>query len=421
MEKFWRDTGVWLGKHWKIVIAVIVGITVVLGIGLTRTEFATGQDSYLNPESQIAIDNVEFQDNFGGETVILLFSAQEGNDITGLYNGANLAELRRLNVELAAVDNVFSVVTPLTSLTYSDALITGPGQTALISAATRDTAGAEARTENVTVSLARLGQIPNENRGLDPSVDGAEPDPAWIELLIFDNTGVSLDAEGAPVPPADADRGIRLSLASTFPNQQTAVGGVVLDSNLDLESQSAATEELLAILATAQFEGFDLTVTGSPVYLKEINDYLRGGMLTLGAIALVVMAVVLALMFRVRWRLLPLLAVTIGVIWTFSILGIIGIDLSLVTISGLPILIGLGIDFAIQIHNRVEEEVVLDRDPHPIAETLANLAPPLIAAALAGVFAFMALRLSRVPMIRDFGVLLAIGAVSYTHLRAHET
>ena len=68
----------------------------------------------------------------------------------------------------------------------------------------------------------------------------------------------------------------------------------------------------------------------------------------------------------------------IGVLWTFSILGLVGIDLSLVTISGLPILIGLGIDFAIQIHNRVEEEVVLDRDPHPIAETLANLAPPLI-------------------------------------------
>ena len=46
----------------------------------------------------------------------------------------------------------------------------------------------------------------------------------------------------------------------------------------------------------------------------------------------------------------------------------------------LPILIGVGIDFAIQVHNRVEEEVVLDHDQHPMGETLANLAPPLIAA-----------------------------------------
>ena len=96
-------------------------------------------------------------------------------------------------------------------------------------------------------------------------------------------------------------------------------------------------------------------------------------MLTLGLAALAVMAVVLSFIFRVRWRLLPLLAVLIGVLWAFSMLGLIGIDLSLVTISGLPILIGLGIDFAIQIHNRVEEEVVLDKEEHPIAETVANV------------------------------------------------
>ena len=132
-------------------------------------------------------------------------------------------------------------------------------------------------------------------------------------------------------------------------------------------------------------------------------------MLTLGAAALVLMAVVLAVMFRVRWRLLPLLSVVIGVLWAFSILGVIGIDLSLVTISGLPILIGIGIDFAIQVHNRVRGGVVLDKEDHPIAETVSNLAPALFAATFTGVAAFLALRISKVPMIRDFGVLLAIG------------
>ena len=134
-------------------------------------------------------------------------------------------------------------------------------------------------------------------------------------------------------------------------------------------------------------------------------------MLKLGLAAIVVMAIVLWLIFKVRWRLLPLLAVLLGVLWSFSLLGLIGIDLSLVTIAGLPILIGLGIDFAIQVHNRIEEEVLLDHDEHPISETLANLAPPLIAATITGVAAFLALRISKVPMIRDFGVLLAVGIV----------
>ncbi len=186
---------------------------------------------------------------------------------------------------------------------------------------------------------------------------------------------------------------------------------MILLGNASLDEQSVGTEQVLEHLEGIELDGFDLTVTGSPVYLKEINDYLQSGMLRLGLAAIVVMAIVLWLIFKVRWRLLPLLAVLIGVLWSFSLLGLIGIDLSLVTIAGLPILIGLGIDFAIQVHNRIEEEVLLDNDEHPIGETLANLAPPMIAATLTGVVAFLALRISKVPMIRDFGVLLAVGIV----------
>ena len=164
-------------------------------------------------------------------------------------------------------------------------------------------------------------------------------------------------------------------------------------------------------MATADLEGFEVITTGSPVFLKEINDYLQGGMLTLGAIALVVMAIVLFFAFRVRWRFVSLAVVVVGVIWAFAILGFIGIDLSLVTISGLPILIGMGVDFSIQIQNRVEEEVVQDKEAHPMAETLASLGPALVTATIGAVFAFIALEVSRVPMIRDFGVMLAIGIV----------
>ncbi len=410
MEHFWRWLGVALGKHWKIVVAVVVLITVVLGVGARNIDFATGQDSYLNSDSQIAIDNVAFQNDFGGETVILLFTSNDGSDVTKLYEGANLAELERITTELEGVQGGYAVVTPLTSLQFSANLLSGGvssvGSQALLSAAQRDESGAAVRQEDIAVALARLGAVPEADRVIG--------NPAYDQLLIYDNTGFSTK-DGAVVAPPTEQLVIRKSLQGTFPNVDngivngTAVGGVVLEGNADLDTQTAATKEVLQVLDGANFEGFDLTVTGSPVYLADINDYLQGGMLTLGAAALALMAIVLAVLFRVRWRLLPLLAVVIGVLWAFSILGLIGISLSLVTISGLPILIGVGIDFAIQVHNRVEEEVVLDKEQHPIAETLANLAPPLIAATLTGVVAFLALRISKVPMIRDFGVLLAIG------------
>ena len=406
METFWRRAGVQLGKYWYAVLALIVAITGILTFGLQQLDFATGQDSYLNPDSQIALDNVAFQDDFGGETIVLLFRAESGRDVSDLFAGENLAELQRLEEELREIPEVFSVVAPLTSMTWSNSIIAeGVGTNALLSALEREPTdeGKELRQADIGLTLARLGAIPAEERTLES--------PAWVEFLLFDNPGFALDEAGAPVPPADDERAVRLSLQSTFPDLDTAVGGVLLQGNAGLDELSAGTDAALEIMETAELDGFEIVTTGSPVYLGEINDYLQGGMLTLGAAAFLLMAVILLVMFRVRWRLLPLLSVLVGVVWAFALLGLVGIDLSLVTISGLPILIGVGIDFAIQVHNRVEEEVVLDKAVHPMSETLANLAPALIAATISGVVAFLALQISQVPMLRDFGVMLAIGIV----------
>jgi predicted RND superfamily exporter protein len=63
-------------------------------------------------------------------------------------------------------------------------------------------------------------------------------------------------------------------------------------------------------------------------------------------------------------------------------------------------------------HARVEEEVVVDRAPHPIQETSRNLGPALLVVTFDAVFAFAALRWAKVPMLRQFGLLLAVGVAA---------
>ena len=155
MEQFWRRSGVALGKHWKIVGLVVVAVSALLLLGLRQLEFATGQDSYLNDDSQISIDNVGFQEQFGGETVVLLFSATDDDArIQDLFVGDNLAELERITAELEQIGETSAVITPLVSLTYSDALLKGPGRDALLSAQARDPDpdGAAARGADVSLS-----------------------------------------------------------------------------------------------------------------------------------------------------------------------------------------------------------------------------------------------------------------------------
>ena len=52
---------------------------------------------------------------------------------------------------------------------------------------------------------------------------------------------------------------------------------------------------------------------------------------------------------------------------------------------------------------------MIDHSEHPIQESARNLGPALLVVTFDAIFAFAALRFSKVPMIRSFGLLLAVG------------
>lgn len=405
MDRFWRRIGQTISARTLVVMAVVVVVTLVLGGGLSRLDFATGQDSYIEKSSTEARDNERYQELFGGESMVVLFSMPEGTTVVDLFTEENIARFEALDETLhGGGTGLESTITPITALAWTQDLITSGAATRILSdAAARDPdpASVELRQQDLALTASRLaaaGEQKLEN-------------PDWLEFLLFDNTGYSVDASGAVVPPPASDLVIRKALRTFFPDATHALVVASVTGNAPLADLALGSDSVKDAVAAQGFEGADVIVTGTPTFLTDINDYLQGGMLTLGAIAILVMLIVLAVVFHVRWRLLPIVSVLIGIVWGFGFFGYLGTDLSLVTIAGLPILIGIGVEFAIQIHNRVEEECVLDHDLSPFAETARHLGPPMVVATVSAVLAFLAMRISRVPMIRDFGILLAIGIV----------
>ena len=395
MQQFWSWLAVQLGKRAGLVAVVGLLITLILGAGTSRLTFATGQDSYLNPEDQVAIDNVAYQDLFGGEAMLVLITADPGKTVVDIASRENLEKLDAVAATLKAdTESIEGVVSPRTGLAWSDSLIQSPDGNSLNSIAGKalqaaiasDTSdgGAATRTADGLATIGRINAIPVAERTLD--------NRAWVEFLLYDNSGE-----------------IRKSLRPIFPDETHAQMVVRLKGNASIEVGGQAADLTKQVAAELDLDDATVIATGAPALLNDINNYLRGGMLTLGAIAVVIMAIILLVFFNVRWRLLPLGVVLVGVIWAFGLAGYLGIPLSLVTIAGLPVMLGVGIDYAIQMHARVEEEVVIDRNPHPIQETARNLCPALLVVTFDAVFAFCALYFAKVPMIRQFGLLLAVG------------
>jgi hydrophobe/amphiphile efflux-3 (HAE3) family protein len=405
IHRAWVATATALADKAGAVLAVCVVLSVVLGFGATKLTFATGQDSYLNKDSAIAQDNREYQDLFGGEAMLTAFSVPEGQSILDMFTPANQQKMKDLQAQLADLNGVRDAVTPLSALQWTADLVAAPpgkGPTdsiagkilsgAILKAPTPEEAAT--RTEDGVETITRAAAAGEQ------SLDN----PKWLEFLLIGNDDEIRPALRPffPVPPGEA---------YTAENATHALMITRLEGNQALSDQSDAAQAVVDAVDAVDFAPASTTTTGAPMLLKDVNDYLQGGMLVLGGLAVVAMIIVLSLAFRVRTRLLPLVAMLVGVIWAFGLLGYTGFKLSLVTIAGLPILIGLGVEFAIQMHNRVEEEVALDHPRGPFGEALRNIGPALVVATVAAVLACLALLVSKVPMIREFGILLAVGIV----------
>lgn len=401
----WSRLGQWLGRRTLATMAGVLIVTALLAIGLGKLGFATGQDSYLDPASQVARDNERYQTLFGGENMVVLFTAPEGKTVADLFTAGNIASFAGMETDLAGSPAIQAVITPVSLLQWTQDIVT-KGVAVNILNRTRerepDSAAQKLRDADSALTLARLGAA------------GAQSfdNPEWVKFLLFGNDGFTAAGDGSITAPAVDQLKIRRSLRAFIPDSRHAILAAVLTGNASLDVLSQGSSAVKAALAKHQFENASVIATGTPTFLTDINDYLQGGMMVLGGIAVLVMMVILIVAFKVRWRLLPLLGMAIGVAWGFGLFGFTGTKLSLVTIAGLPILIGLGIEFAIQIQNRIEEEHWLDHERNPFAETMRHMGPPLLSATIAASIAFLVVKISKVPMVQDFGVLLTLGIVA---------
>jgi hydrophobe/amphiphile efflux-3 (HAE3) family protein len=159
--------------------------------------------------------------------------------------------------------------------------------------------------------------------------------------------------------------------------------------------------------------GTSAQVTGSTAMMLEVQSEMMTSLMTMLATAVVLM--VLALWFTFshsKWRLLPLPIVLVGVMYTTGVMGMTGVPLTMVSMAVFPILIGLGVEYAIQFQNRMMEELSSGKEPgDAVAATVKHIGPPVTFSVMTTCLGFASILMSPVPMIFDFGLMCLIGVI----------
>jgi uncharacterized protein len=394
-----------------VVLAVAAFLVLGAGVAAARLSTDAGTDTLIDSDTAAYRATQDVREEFGEEPVVVL---AEG-DLQQLILTANLGRLLRLEgclsgrvpegakpipgpcAELARQDPVRSVVGPATFL--NEAVIQIDRQLRRLAA----TVPPEQLREFLLRVAARYGITSA------PSLSN----PDFIATVVFDLSR----ARGTP----------KARLAYLFPNSRTTQIVVRLRPNLSEAERHRAIETIRAAVLDPvprqpctfrgepepcfQLRGGSYTISGVPVVIDAVTRALVDRLWVLLAVAIAVMALALILVFRSRWRLLPLGLALAAAALTFGLFGLLGGSLTMASIAVLPILIGLAVDYAIQLQARYDEAIASGASSAvKAARAAASSGGPTIAiACLATAAGFLALQLSPTPMVRSFGLLLVGG------------
>lgn len=401
----------WAVRHARVVLAVSVVLALAAAVAATQLPTDAGTDTLVDRDSESFRATEQVREVFGEEPVVVVV---EG-DLQELILTPNLGRLLRLEgclsgnvpqgakaipgpcVELAQLDPVQYLAGPGTFL--NEAVIQIDNQLRRLAA----TVPPEQLREFLLQVAARYGITSAPSLG----------NPDFLASVVFDLRS----GRGTP----------KARLAYLFPNARTTqivlrlrpdlsdsersrALGLIREAVYDTTPRQACTYKDQPEACFGLHGAGTYTITGAPIVIEGITGALKQALLILFGVAIVVMALTLLLVFRSRFRLLPLAISLAAVALTFGLLRLFGGSLTIATIATMPILIGLVVDYAIQLQARFDEASVAGASPLDAARSAAGLAGPTIATAcLATAAGFLALQLSPIPMVRTFGLLLILG------------
>ncbi len=402
----------WAARHARLVLAISAVLAVAAAVAATQVPTDAGTDTLVDPDSASYRATQQLRQDFGEEPVVVLARG----DLAQLLLTENIGRLLRLEGCLSGKvpRGVKPLPGPCTELARLGAVQFVSGPATFLNESVIQI-GRQLERMAARLPPARLRAFVLEvatKYGITSAPSLGNPE--FTSAVVFDRN------RGRDTPKA--------RLAYLFPNSHSAQIVIRLRPDLsEAERHTAISLIREAVFETTprvacgskgkprpcfELQGGSYVVSGVPVVVDGVGRALKDALLVLLAVAVVVMALALLLVFRSRPRLLPLLLALAAAALTFGLLGVFGGSLTMASIAVLPILIGLAVDYAIQLQARYDEAVEEGASGVEAARLAAARGGPTIAiACLATCAGFLVLLLSPTPMVRGFSILLVVGVL----------
>lgn len=396
--------------------ALLIGVLVVVValLAATRLTPTSPQGLLARHGSAVASATVAQEGAFGGEPVLVDLKADVAQTI---LSPKTLPRLLVLETNLQHVAGVRSVIGPGTFVARSVQQMSKVVQQELGPVAeTADKAARSAVAHAAAsgrFSQAELEQIGEQTRLKVLGPLGRQYQDLFVRLgsiglpSLTNQSFVDQLVLGASPTP-------KPRFAWLFPDGRHALIVIRTRQGLSDAAVTNVGRQARRLVAEAKLTGVQASVAGAPLVVAQATSTVADELLRLMPVVLVAMALALLLGLGLRNRALHLLlpagaavALTAGASWP------LGLGFTAATLAALPVVLGLAIDYAVQLQARYWTERAAGLEPDAAARAaLARVGPTLVLAGTVMAAGFLVLLFSPVPLVGRLGVTLAVGVIA---------
>lgn len=422
-NKIFSSLGQMIEKSPFKVLFVSLAVGALFITGALKVDMATGNETLVKTDSEAFISNYDMEEEFGGDAIIVLLKGEEAD----LLSRENIEKMWKVEERLQYNEDIYSFLSPA-SIVHQLTDKQGEKMKENLPSITHGLGEMSEKlidvgTEFGTKELPDASQMRgNLSGGINPEelqtmgagfmTMGENLNDVSENLAIF-NEKLGTFESAIPHNQTELDfilydeaGELKEIFLDTVVDEEHLMMMIKLDGNIEDPAKDAVYREVIQAMEAEEFEAseVDYLISGKPVLDASLREEMKSNMQYMVVAAAIVMVLVLFVIFKVRWSILSMGIILIAVIATLGLMGHLSVSMTMVSMAVFPILIGLGIDFSIQFHNRYEEEL-------SVTTALTQTGKAIAMAVLASMLGFISLYVSPVPMIQDFGKMLTIGVV----------
>ena len=160
--------------------------------------------------------------------------------------------------------------------------------------------------------------------------------------------------------------------------------------------------------------GEDFYITGGMILNIATLDSLQSGQIKATLVCIGVIGLMLILVYRkLALGLMPLIPVVFSTVWILGFMYVLGYSINILTVTVTSLGIGMGIDYAVHVSERFQEELKKNNGVHrSVKETIGNLWRPLSISSMTTVAGFSVLLLTPMPIMAQYGIICALSLIS---------